>query len=93
MSSYRKKPVVVQAFKFLHDPMPDWFMDAVTSGVVTINSYGCGGNYDAPESCTIWTLEGTTGAIPGEYIIQGIQGEIYPCKEDIFLATYEAVSD
>ncbi|MFP8960023.1 hypothetical protein ACLIYP_05540 [Streptomyces nanhaiensis] len=35
------------------------------------------------------TLEGTMSASPGDYVIRGVQGEIYPCKPDIFEATYE----
>jgi hypothetical protein len=40
----------------------------------------------------ITTLEGPHAALPGDWIIQGVQGEFYPCKPDIFDATYEAVS-
>lgn len=39
----------------------------------------------------IETLEGTMYASPGDWIITGIKGERYPCKPDIFEATYEAV--
>jgi hypothetical protein len=38
----------------------------------------------------IQTLEGEMAAQPGDYIIKGVQGEFYPCKPDIFEATYEA---
>lgn len=41
----------------------------------------------------IETLEGTMQASPGDYIIKGVQGEFYPCKPEIFEATYEAVDD
>jgi len=41
----------------------------------------------------IFTLEGPLHASAGDYIITGIQGEIYPCKPDIFEATYEEVKD
>ncbi len=41
----------------------------------------------------IVTLEGTMRADVGDYIITGVQGESYPCKPDIFLATYELVGD
>lgn len=41
----------------------------------------------------IETLEGTHHANPGDYIITGVKGEIYPCKPDIFEMTYEAVSE
>ena len=37
------------------------------------------------------TLEGNMRALPGDYIIKGVQGEFYPCKPDIFEATYDAV--
>ena len=40
----------------------------------------------------IATLEGTMMASPGDWIIRGVQGEFYPCKPDIFAATYEAVT-
>jgi hypothetical protein len=39
----------------------------------------------------IKTLEGTHHVSVGDYVIQGIKGELYPCKPDIFTATYEAV--
>lgn len=39
------------------------------------------------------TLEGPLKASNGDFIIKGIQGEFYPCKPDIFAATYEAVED
>lgn len=42
---------------------------------------------------SITTLEGTMAASPGDYIIRGVQGEFYPCKPDIFAATYDKVLD
>ena len=39
----------------------------------------------------IHTLEGVMRADPGDWIIKGIKGEFYPCKPDIFAATYEPV--
>ena len=41
----------------------------------------------------IGTLEGEMLAAPGDWIIRGVKGEIYPCKPDIFAATYEAATD
>lgn len=41
----------------------------------------------------IETLEGTHSANRGDYIIQGVKGELYPCKPDIFEMTYEEVTD
>ncbi len=42
---------------------------------------------------TIRTLEGEFGAAPGDWIIKGVKGEFYPCKPDIFAATYEKVEE
>ena len=79
---YRKKPVVIEAFIYDVDERPKWFQRKVlTNDIVT---YPDG-------SCYIKTLEGEMKALTGDYIIKGIQGEIYPCKPDIFLKTYEAV--
>jgi hypothetical protein len=52
----------------------------------------CGGFRQAA-GVSIPTLEGTMRADWGDWIIQGVQGEFYPCKPDIFDATYEAVPD
>lgn len=80
---YRKKPVIVQACRFMIDSyMPDWFMDNVSSGTITTHADG---------TCDIKTLEGTMKADFGDYVIQGVNGEVYPCKPDIFEKTYELV--
>lgn len=86
---YRKKPVVIRAFQFGVDHYaPDWWMDALSACKITTHGDGAWG---FPTSATIRTLEGDMTAMPKDYIIQGIKGEIYPCKPDIFQATYEAV--
>jgi hypothetical protein len=46
-----------------------------------------------PVEIEIETLEGTMTATPGDWIICGVQGELYPCKPDIFEATYEPVDE
>ena len=93
MAKYRKKPVEIEAFKFYVDGMPDWFMDKVSSTEVTLRK--CNHNrYDIREAyCEIQTLEGVMIANGGDYIIKGVQGEVYPCKSDIFHATYEPVNE
>jgi len=92
VKKYKKKPVVVEAFKFYVDEMPDWFMDKVSSNDVILHN--C--NYDKHSIeeayCEIKTLEGVMVADGGDYIIKGVQGEIYPCKPDIFKRTYEEVT-
>ena len=85
---YRKKPVVVNAWDWLgeHNPdeMPEWLAEALTDGTVTIENPG------APNTrMIIKTLEGDHAANPHDYIIQGVAGELYPCKPDIFARTYE----
>ena len=82
---YQKRPVVIEAFRFmLDDEAPDWFMDALSARVVT--SYEDG-------HCDIHTLEGVMTARYGDYIIRGINGELYPCQPDIFVATYKPVDE
>lgn len=82
MTYYRKKPIVVQVFRFYVDPMPDWFMAGVRAGAIWINN-------GSPQTCTIHTLEGNMRANIGDWIIRSVKGEIYPCKPDIFAETYE----
>ena len=78
MANYRKKSVVIQAFQFGIDSWPDWF---IRSKNVVIDSDGC----------IIHTLEGDHRANEGDFIIQGVVGELYPCKEQVFYQTYEKV--
>jgi len=47
--------------------------------------------WQTDRAVTIETLEGTMVALPGDWIIRGVKGEMYPCKPDIFEATYEPV--
>lgn len=49
--------------------------------------------YQTHEAVEIVTLEGTMRADPGDWIITGVKGERYPCKPDIFAATYEPVKE
>jgi len=82
MNKFRKKPVVIEAFRYWVDARPDWFCDKVTTNeIVTHETH-----------CEINTLEGVMRGEVGDYIIQGVKGEIYPCKPDIFDATYESAN-
>lgn len=86
MAKYKKRPVVIDAFRCGVDTdEPDWFHDAIASGEASFSTHGDVYIY-------IFTLEGTMTANVGDWVIKGIQGELYPCKPDIFMATYEAVS-
>lgn len=87
---YRKKPVVIEAFQWdQHAKVTDaplWFYEGCTAGVL---------NPEFDGTLTIKTLEdGKDGrakhvAEVGDWIIKGVKGELYPCKPDIFAATYE----
>lgn len=73
---YRKKPVVIEAVRYMIDnSLPDWFMDRVSNNTIVIHEDG---------TCHIKTLEGTMKSEYGDYIILGVNGEVYPCKPDIF---------
>jgi len=79
---FRKKPVEVEAFcwngEATHE-RPEWLQGPVVL-------------YDAHQGVLlIDTLEGTMTAQRGDWIIKGVKNEIYPCKPDIFAATYEPV--
>jgi hypothetical protein len=50
---------------------------------------GCGPGGEDWGSFEIGTLEGDMEISPMDYVIRGVQGEFYPCKPDIFAATYE----
>lgn len=93
MAKFRKKPVEIDAFKFYVDEMPDWFMDKVSSNDVILRNCDYR-RYDKEDAyCEIKTLEGVMRGNGGDYIIRGVQGEIYPCKPDIFEQTYEKVAE
>lgn len=82
---YRKKPVVIEACQLPQrgDHSLDHFhMWAEEVGFTDFES-------GRDEVMIVNTLEGPLEAQPGDWIIRGIKGEFYPCKPDIFAATYE----
>src|SRR5881275_2799125 len=80
---FRKKPVVIEAFQFKQptsvNDAPKWLTEAVIRNDFLV----------VDGVAHIITLEGIMTAKPGDWIIRGVKGEIYPCKPDIFAATYE----
>lgn len=81
MSHFRKKPVVIEAQQLTHN-----------NGLVLAGWVGGDAYWRArPNSVVIPTLEGDMTASEDDWIIKGVQGEFYPCKPDIFEATYEPV--
>ncbi len=95
MVKYRKKPVVVEAFQMTYErrwdnsEWPGWLNEAWQRHA------GEGGLWcqDTEPHVTLYlgTLEGVHVITWNDWIIQGIKGELYPCKPDIFEATYEEV--
>lgn len=85
---FRKKPVVIEAWEFTRKALKDidsW-VRKYHDDIKLVSQYGGDVLY-----IEIRTLEGTMRAELGDYIIKGVQGEFYPCKPDIFEATYERV--
>lgn len=74
---FRKKPVVIEAEQY--------FLGKNVPGVCN-----CG---IVQRQAHIHTLEGSMTVSPGDWVITGVQGEKYPCKPDIFAATYERVQE
>ncbi|NTF67708.1 hypothetical protein [Rhizobium rhizogenes] len=92
MPKYRKKPIEIEAFKFIYGakrPYPDWLQEAARADILRL---GDDGHY------YIKTLENCGLAeellvSDGDFIIQGVEGELYPCKSTIFEKTYDLVTD
>ncbi len=78
---YRKKPVVIEAVLYDGEFPLDFLGD----------DEHVRKSPDGDGSLVIYTLEGAMKASVGDWIIRGVKGELYPCKPDIFAATYEAV--
>lgn len=82
MPNYRKKPVVIDAIQ----------LNKTEQSAHEVLGF-CAPHYAVmvDGGIEITTLEGTMRAVPGDWIIRGVKGEVYPCKPDIFQATYERV--
>lgn len=79
---YRKKPVVIEAIQWTGENLKE-ILEFANSSYLDKDNY----------TLKIDTLEGTMTADRGDYIIKGVNGEFYPCKEDIFNKTYEIVKE
>ncbi|RSK24222.1 hypothetical protein EI290_20705 [Hymenobacter metallilatus] len=83
MAKFRKKPVVIEAEQY--------FSGKKIAGVEWAAVFA----HEHPEGKSntfrpvIRTLEGTMEVSEGDWVITGVKGEKYPCKPDIFAATYE----
>jgi len=93
---YKKKPVVIEAIQLTWS---NWceVCDFIDEKVFGGGTYLDDKTFEPTDNTTntlglyIKTLEGTHLARQGDYIIKGIKGEFYPCKPDIFEATYDFV--
>lgn len=100
MSTYRKRPVEIEAVQFgvhsiegetdtpidlFNEPAPDWILKALASDVIQV------GSASGFLALTIHTKEGVMLTRPGDWVIRGVKGELYPCAPDIFDVTYERV--
>jgi hypothetical protein len=87
MPKFRKKPVVIEAIQWdglvdAHVTIEDWVGDGIQA------------NFTQPGvPIIIPTLEGDMKAHLGDWIIKGVKGEVYPCRDDTFKATYEPVDE
>jgi hypothetical protein len=97
MAQYRKKPVVIEAFQMTRErrsdnsEWPEWLNCAWNKphdeeGAVFPKDYP---ESDGTDELCIFTMEGVHLVTFGDWVIQGVRGELYPCKPDIFAATYE----
>ena len=89
---FRKKPVVIEAFQLTtaakesNVDWPEWLNAAWQKDFKEPGAF-----YRLSTAFLIHTLEGSMVVNTDDWIIRGVKGELYPCKPDIFEATYEAV--
>ncbi len=103
MSKYRKKPVVIEAVQLRWDNWSEMCDHAKVGRLADGKPEGCfvgsdgtalpDGQASEEIGLLIPTLEGVMLGRQGDWIIRGIRGELYPCKPDIFEATYEPVGE
>lgn len=99
MLQFRKKPIVIEAFQMTrerrasNEHWPSWLHEAWQRGPGEVNALWPSDypESDGTDTLAIGTLEGSLSVSWDDWIIQGVKGEIYPCKPDIFAALYEPV--
>jgi hypothetical protein len=84
MSQFRKKPVIIEAVQ--------WTGDRACLVALFTDCYVDGTIQRTDKAIEIHTLEGRMLCKVGDWIICGVMGELYPCRSDIFAATYEPVA-
>lgn len=88
-TKYRKKPIIIEAMQYTG------FIESKARCRKWIGKACQGGKQyqDKSENFIIHTLEGDMTVSPNDWVIKGVRGEFYPCKPDIFAATYELAED
>jgi len=88
MAKFVKRPVVIEAIRLSYD------RSTRHDALAWLREHGKLTNYTVDDDgVLIQTLEGAMRASPGDWIIRGVKGELYPCKPDIFASTYEFADD
>ncbi len=90
---YRKKPVVIDAVQWHRHGDHPAVDPAAGNADGSAYAYAQDNGLSIDDLGWITTLEGGHVVTPGDWIIRGIAGELYPCKPDIFERTYEAVDN
>lgn len=92
-NEYRKKPVVIKAWQFtkenFNQGIPEFLQSGIDHRLIRLWSY----DGHTKLNGIIKTLEGDHYVLENDWIIQGVNGEYYPCKPDIFEKTYEKVEE
>jgi hypothetical protein len=92
-SKFRKKPVVIEALQITDEATCEAAIRWVTSeggdAAESRDQVSSVRNEWRTDGVFVYTLEGPMRASIGDWIIKGVKGEFYPCKPDIFEATYE----
>lgn len=92
MPRYRKKPVEIDAFRMVTGAeMPAWFVEALADGRIEPLTPSTEPNVWWRDGVAIKTLEGQMTGNLGDWVIRGVAGELYPCRNDVFVLSYEAV--
>ena len=96
---FRKKPIAVEAVQWTNakgfSEKPEWLKKAIKEGVIIRNEYSCytPAREIHSETWCVNTLEGVMLIKNKAWVIQGVNGEIYPCDDDVFKKTYEVVEE
>ncbi len=98
MNTYRKKPIEIEAFQMTKErrwdnsEWPEWLNEAWNMEPDEVGCvFICPDGNPGLDVLMVVTLRGPVAVTPDDWIIQGVEGELYPCKPGIFEATYEPV--